>query len=163
MQVSPTWHPSFLEKVSKPQKRSGNFAALKPRVSGIATLQSLHFLKHRIIAMFVMILPIPSPYCKTSQKIKFEEFNVKKEDALLFYGLLFFFFFNAPCHLLSLLHLHSTPVLFFSSVLCALIITSCNWMRCCFSEADILVTFALLLLSHIERGKRMTMEELESK
>lgn len=71
--------------------------------------------------------------------------------------------FYAPCCFLPFLHLHLIPVLFFSSVLCVLIITLSNWLKCCFSEADILVTFALLLLPHIERGKSMTMEELERK
>lgn len=101
VQVSPTWHFSFLEKASKPQNHSGTLPAPKNRVSGIATSPAL--LKHSIIVRLVIILSTSSCYCKTSQKTKVKVFNVTNEDGLLSsFVILFFFMLPAVCCLFSI-------------------------------------------------------------
>lgn len=149
--------PPSLKSLVNPKIILGILPAPKNRTSGIATSPELPGVRHNCDASDDTI---SLPYCKTSLRLKLKILMWTRKIFSSFNVCYNFFMLPAICHPSSICILF---LYYFPAGLSLLIITWYNWMKCCFSEADIFVTFALLLLPHIERGKRMTMEELESK
>lgn len=77
--------PPSLKRLVNPKNILGILPAPKNGTSGIATSPELPGVRHNCDASDDTI---SLPYCKTSQKTKVKEFNVKKEDILLFQCLL---------------------------------------------------------------------------